>query len=170
MKCDLCKIRDAVVHINTISNGIKTQLHLCKSCTKDIKIVDQNNIYYDDFLKAILSKTLDKSIDEKSNDLKQYKCLMCNTTYEEFKKTSKFGCANCYKTFEKDINVILKKINVSTTHEGKYPIRKFGYLKTKKELQKIREKLKIAILEEEYELAVKLRDKIRNMEKEINDE
>ena len=142
MKCDLCKIRDAEVHINTISNGIKTELHLCRSCVKNIEIVDKT-----------------------SNTSKEYKCLSCNTTYEEFKKTGKFGCINCYKTFGKDISGILIQICENTMRVGKYPIKKSGYLKTKEEVENIREKLKIAILEEEYELAAKLRDTIRSIEK-----
>jgi len=53
------------------------------------------------------------------NNIKQFKCNNCNTTFEEFIDNGKFGCSNCYSTFEEKINPLLKNIHGSDTHIGR---------------------------------------------------
>lgn len=46
-------------------------------------------------------------------------CKSCKTTLGSFYATGMLGCPNCYKAFEKEIELALKKIQGRTFHVGK---------------------------------------------------
>ena len=48
-------------------------------------------------------------------------CPNCKTTLSSFYNTGMLGCPNCYKAFEKEIELALKKIQGRTFHVGKKP-------------------------------------------------
>ena len=48
-------------------------------------------------------------------------CKSCKTTLGSFYATGMLGCPNCYKAFEKEIELALKKIQGRTFHAGKRP-------------------------------------------------
>ena len=48
-------------------------------------------------------------------------CPECGTTLSQFYQTSMLGCPNCYRAFEREITLALKKIQGGTLHAGKTP-------------------------------------------------
>jgi protein arginine kinase activator len=52
-------------------------------------------------------------------------------------------------------------------HQGKIPARGAGPLKIRREVLSLKKELEKAVMEENFEKAVELRDKIRALEKEI---
>ena len=62
---------------------------------------------------------------------------------------------------------ILKNIQGSNRHEGKYPHRAGAGLLTRRKIDKLRVELSKAIEEEQYENAARLRDQIRALEANI---
>ncbi len=48
-------------------------------------------------------------------------CPNCLTTLSSFYKTGMLGCPECYKVFEREILITLKKIQGGTFHVGKKP-------------------------------------------------
>lgn len=48
-------------------------------------------------------------------------CKTCKTTLSSFYATGMLGCPNCYKAFEAEVEIALKKIQGRTTHVGKKP-------------------------------------------------
>lgn len=121
-------------------------------------------------------------------------CDKCGMTYEEFTNTGKFGCENCYEIFSEKIDPILKNMHGGNRHIGRkisLPSKKSEKLKEKNEnvgvssaslknekdvevgamsaknveLEELKKKLKIAIQEERYEDAAKIRDEIKKIEK-----
>lgn len=48
-------------------------------------------------------------------------CLYCKTTLSDFYQTGMLGCSECYKAFEPEIELALKKIQGRTFHAGKTP-------------------------------------------------
>lgn len=86
--------------------------------------------------------------------------------------TGKFGCENCYESFSEKINYLLKNLHGTSKHIGRKP----KYIKENKievkenkkeenELIELNKKLKKAIKDERYEDAAKIRDEIKNFEK-----
>ena len=109
-------------------------------------------------------------------------------TFEEFMETGKFGCSNCYESFESKIDPILKNIHGANRHVGRLGeiapasnleikknevISKDKTNKTKESKtsskqskeDKLKQELQKAIKEERYEDAAKLRDEIKKLEK-----
>ena len=69
-------------------------------------------------------------------------CKTCETSLGSFYATGMLGCPNCYKAFESDIELALKKIQGRTFHAGKTPVvtkldrelvTEYGYLLKEKE-------------------------------------
>ncbi len=48
-------------------------------------------------------------------------CPTCNTLLSQFYNTGMLGCPDCYKAFEKEIIIALKKVQGRTGHVGKTP-------------------------------------------------
>ena len=111
------------------------------------------------------------------NPIKSLACDSCGMTFEDFMNTGKFGCTNCYDTFESKIDPILKNIQGSNRHVGRLgKINAETNLKEAEgneknankerkitEKDKLEEELHLAIKEERYEDAAKIRDKINEL-------
>ena len=70
-----------------------------------------------------------------------------------------------YEIFEKSLLQIIKKAhNGNTAHCGKVPSKASAGTKKQAKLITLRQKLEDAVRSEDYELAAKLRDKIKNFE------
>ena len=93
-------------------------------------------------------------------------CPVCSTTLSEFSKTGRLGCGECYKTFRKNADAMLKKIHGTSKHiaekKEELPLKEE---KPKSKIEALKDKLKAAIEEENFEEAARLRDTIREMEK-----
>ena len=175
MLCQNCNKREANVKYTEIINGEKKEMHLCEECSEKLGL---NNISFDmpinfsNFFDDIFNDYEDEFIPllEKTKTLK---CNKCGMTYDEFLKEGKFGCSNCYASFENKIEPILKRLHGETSHKGRkanQTIKKDNYVEVatpeisniKRDLQA---ELKKAIQEERYEDAAKIRDEIKKEEK-----
>jgi len=61
----------------------------------------------------------------------------------------------------------MRRIHGSTEHRGKIPKKAGGKMRVKREIEELKYQLEKAIKEEAYEKAAELRDKIRELEKEL---
>lgn len=95
------------------------------------------------------------------------KCPLCKRTYSDFRRTGKFGCGECYKTFKTPIVSVMKQIHTDSTHKGKIPSKSGQKLKQKRVLEELKLNLQKAVKDEDYETAAKLHKKIREMENEV---
>jgi len=89
-------------------------------------------------------------------------CPVCKTTLREFKNTLKLGCPNCYEAFREEISSVIKKIAPYDTH--KQDTIKEIKSKPKNEIEDLREQLKLAVKEERYEDASKIKKQINKLE------
>ena len=161
MLCDNCLKNEAKVHLTTFTNGQVKTLHLCPQCAaqkgKATSIVGPN---LNDFMSSFYEK-------EESDVLV---CKNCGTTLDDFSKTGKLGCANCYSVFRESVNPVLKGIHMNTEHKGKRPGQVVELEEEKQSSRSSRDKLKkelqAAVAAENYEEAAKLRDEIALLDKE----
>lgn len=156
MLCQKCQSNQATVKIVKNINGNITEEYLCKSCAngEDINFKDfYNENLFENFFN-VFSPTISSSLI----------CDRCKTSYNEFKKTGKFGCSECFFKFQGYLDSTLKNIHGSSTHTGKYPKRCGEHLKLKKEKNDLKILLSEAIAKENYEEAAKLRDRIKELE------
>ena len=75
------------------------------------------------------------------------------------------GCDNCYKLFKENILPIVKNIQFDNKHTGKIIKALKSEIKIKNELQSLKRQLKDAVEIEDYELAIVIREKIKEIEK-----
>lgn len=92
------------------------------------------------------------------------KCPVCSSTWDDFNKTGKFGCSECYKVFEPGAEQVLRQIHSSARHSGKIPSKSGAEVKARRRLENLRKELKEAVASEDYELAAKLHNQIKEIE------
>ncbi|MDS1030380.1 UvrB/UvrC motif-containing protein [Bacillota bacterium LX-D] len=158
------------MHITKIVNQHKTELDLCEECAsmyqQEWSGFFEPTFSINNLLASILSN--DPQIKSSSNNVLQGKvCPLCGQHYAHFAQTGKLGCDHCYESFSNGINPLLRRVQGSQTHKGKIPKRIGGSLKIQKELQDLRYRLQGLILNEEFEEAAEVRDKIKELEKKL---
>ena len=159
MLCDNCGEKKATVHLTEVINGQATEMHLCEKCAAQKSLEMQKSLDVGDVLAGLAGMDIDASSEES-----KLVCPGCGLSYEEFKKSGRLGCSECYKAFEKKLQVLLKRIHGSNRYVGKTPS-----IVDKKEskgvrAQDLKMQLEKAIQLEDYERAAELRDKIRKLE------
>jgi len=128
-------------------------------------------INFENLFHGFLDSLLSMSATNKQNNQKPeksiVKCPTCGMTHEGFKASGKLGCVDCYRTFARELEAVLKNVQGSTRHEGKFPRKSGLVLFQKREVDKLRQQLIKAIENENFEEAAQLRDRIRAMEVEL---
>ncbi|NQU19100.1 UvrB/UvrC motif-containing protein [bacterium] len=169
MLCDICNKNQATVHLTEIVDDQMTELHLCEECAKQKSIQMEQKFGLSDLLAGLVD--FGKNIEgQKPSEIR---CLNCDLSYEDFKKTGRLGCSNCYSYFMKYLTPLLKRIHGTAIHTGKFPqgvagveiIKKPESIRPKSELLELKSKLQEVIKFENFEEAAKLRDKIKELEK-----
>lgn len=169
MLCQICKKRPANVHMTKIINGEKSEIHICEQCAKENEVTGINKSIIGYTEPFSFSNILEGLMDfPGTGSLKHdaplsVKCPVCGLEYEEFKKTGMLGCSECYKAFGDRIEPIVKRIHGNVQHTGKVPRRTGGVIRLKRDIERLKYELKVAVDNEEYEKAAKIRDKIREL-------
>lgn len=168
MLCENCQKNQAVVHFKTIVNGEKREYALCEECAGMTEPQISFNKLLHGFLDSFINMPdihFGESQSKTQPEPDQYTCSRCGLSFDLFKKTGRLGCSDCYTTFNKQMDAILKNIQGSSIHTGKFP-KKYGIqLLNIRELENLRASLKKAIEDEEYEQAARIRDLIKKFEK-----
>lgn len=170
MQCSECKKRPATLHLTQYINGSKKEIHVCELCAQKKGYMQQQEDPYS--LHELLSGLFNfgpSQIELQSSDffdqVQTVECSKCHSTFDDFKRIGKFGCAECYDSFQDKIDSIFRKVHSGNTrHHGKIPKRKGQGLHKQREIAHYREKLQQLIASEQFEQAAIIRDKIKNLE------
>jgi protein arginine kinase activator len=161
MLCDQCGERDAVVHLTQIIENAVSQLHLCEKCAAERGVETHTTLPkhpLGEFLQAVQQQIVAPTADS-------LKCQFCGMTLHDFRQTGRWGCSRCYVTFEQSMRELLRRVHGSSRHTGThYRAPQDAQVAHTSELGELREKLRRAIEQEQFELAAELRDRIRVME------
>lgn len=193
MLCEKCGQREANVCYTEIINGEVTEHNLCMECARTMDFGGQKYAALFDGesqLGRLISGLLGFAVDSGQSDEEQGErsailCPVCKTSYHDFVKKSRFGCADCYEVFELLMEDHIKTIQGSDRHTGKKPMKSRGSLqnipiqeetaKEKSLTLSLEEKiaileaqLKESLKEEEYEAAARYRDAIRALKAEVS--
>jgi protein arginine kinase activator len=161
MLCESCNERDAVVHLTTIENNAVHQLHLCERCAAERGVetpAAAPKHPLGEFLHEVHAKVASSSPDNQ-------RCTFCNTTMADFRATGRWGCARCYTNFEAGIRELLRRVQGNHRHVGRsYRPPMSETLERAAVVGELKDRLRRAIENEQFELAADLRDRIRVME------
>lgn len=186
--CDECKKNNASVFYKQTINGKTTEMHLCEECAEKAGITSgfetSFSSPFDDIFSHMIFGT--PEISPKLVSAPE-PCPVCGFTLRDIKKTSRFGCSECYKVFgnyidkrslsegeykgktPKALGKRIKEIVTDAAMDIKEAIKeskeeKAQSKEAKKDINELRIKLKKAVSAEDYEQAAKLRDEIKALE------
>ena len=173
MKCQNCGENEANVRYTQIVNGSKEEMYLCDRCANKMKLNMNFKFGFDDIFSSFFAEpTLIKPF-EISEGLV---CDACGMRYDDFAKNGMLGCENCYRVFNRRLDNVIKKLHGSNRHiedddrpKGVATKVKDKKKTVKEEIEELKEKLNNCIKCEDYEQAAILRDKIKKLEKSLND-
>ncbi len=162
MLCEVCRERDASVHLTQAVEGEVRQRHLCSKCASEQGIETTVMSPPQNVLGGLIKGTLAKS-EGSTPAAKQ--CTYCSMTLEDFKTTGRLGCSRCYATFEPSLRELLRQVQGSAKHVGRrYVPPEPDVLDRATTIGELRDRLRRAVENEEFEVAATLRDKIRDVE------
>ncbi|WP_100405964.1 UvrB/UvrC motif-containing protein [Bacillus solitudinis] len=174
MKCQECGQRQATLHFTKIINGKKTEFHICEHCAKEKgeQFPGSNSFSIHQLLSGLLHFEQPINAEQgKSTENTELSCEKCGMTYEQFTRVGRFGCADCYQNFDSKLEPLLKRVHSGNhVHAGKIPVRIGGGIQLKREIDSLKKNLRAHIEQEEFELAAEVRDQIRLLEKQINNQ
>ncbi len=171
MLCENCKKNNATTYFKRNINGNIQEVYLCSECAAKLDMGGMSSSLFDFLMPNQFRLRAERE---------QKKCG-CGTTFYNISKSGKVGCPDCYETFKNELAAVLKKINGAKTHTGRGPERfktaKVEPQKTEKvenaEENKettLRKQLEAAIKCENFEEAAKIRDQIKALKEERNNE
>ncbi|MEW6618782.1 MAG: UvrB/UvrC motif-containing protein [bacterium] len=168
MLCDVCQKEEATIFYKEMVNNKYSEMHLCEKCAYEQGV---KKFQLPSAITNLLSALTELSPEALPRQMVEKKCPGCNSTYSDFRERGKLGCSQCYQAFNEPLADILRKIHGNIQHIGKSPL-KVAVTQTQdmtkiKEIEALRKALDEAVKREEYEEAANLRDKIRDLEKEI---
>lgn len=154
MICEICKEREATVHLTQVMDGSIKKMHLCEDCAAKSGVDTQGPLSITDILLGMgVEKGPAAAATERS-------CPKCHMRRTDFKKTGRFGCPTCYEAFAEELPPLLKAMHRSEQHIGKVPAAERPRVEATAELAALQQSLDQAIAGENYEDAARLRDRI----------
>ena len=191
MLCQICKANPATIHIQEIVNGETNTLHICAECAKKRNLAEGNaaNSHFHEMLER-LTQAIANSADLKLAELFEQKktqeeetpdilCNVCGTSWQDFRKKGKVGCAACYEHFGQLLLEDIVLHQHGSVHCGKTPpetVEKWQdptvseRIRLRRELERLRKGLDESVRREEFEQAAELRDRIASIEAELKTE
>lgn len=168
MQCQECQ-KPATLHFTKIVNGEKMEMHLCEQCAKNKGDIfpGQNSFSIHHLLSGLLNfdQPVQSAGTSQLPSFENLQCHKCGMTYQQFAKIGRFGCANCYETFQHKLDPLLKRVHSGNTfHSGKIPKRGGSGIYVKKKLADLKKEMQEYIQKEEFEQAAQIRDEIRSLE------
>lgn len=159
MLCQNCQQRTANVHFTQIKNNTMLDIYLCEECAQEMSQKEFISPFgFNNLINGLFGSQL------KQEPPVKLRCSNCGMDYEEFLKTSRVGCSQCYKEFAEKLDPIIKRLHGNGGHHGKVPSRVSSNINITNEIDKLKQLLNEAIKKEEYEEAAKIRDRIKNLE------
>ncbi|MDL2206184.1 UvrB/UvrC motif-containing protein [Eubacteriales bacterium OttesenSCG-928-N13] len=168
MICEECGVRPATIRLMSVVNGEKVARNLCTHCLSDVKkqLPNLDLSGLDSMLANLIAATKKMGLSQEPEvDLT---CPRCGTTYEAFQKSGLLGCADCYGAFREPLETLLKRIHGQTQHTGRVPGMATEDISQKIGIYTLKQQLNKAITAEEYEQAAELRDRIRALQQEMD--
>ncbi|OGC89539.1 MAG: hypothetical protein A2W25_14320 [candidate division Zixibacteria bacterium RBG_16_53_22] len=165
MLCQDCNQNESTVHLTQIINNKKLMLNLCKDCAE--KRGFHSPFEHMPFPLAELVTGMVGTVKGSSASKgtkrapKVRRCPACGMSFEDFGKTGRLGCGGCYDAFRNEMAELLRKVHGSPKHRGKGSMEPSELMKPVKEERRLRDELKKAVADEDFEKAANIRDQIR---------
>jgi protein arginine kinase activator len=158
MLCDICKQNPAKVHLTQLIDGKTKKVDLCEACAKAKGFDDPTGFSLADLLLGLGAA---QEMEQASTSAGGLQCPTCGFTQADFKKSGRFGCTDCYRTFSEGLESLLKSMHKGTRHVGKIPQALQASHDIEEKLRHLQKSLDKAVAEENFEQAAIFRDEIK---------
>ncbi|MFT6362073.1 MAG: protein arginine kinase activator [Planctomycetota bacterium] len=132
---------------------------MCSSCAADLNL-PHGQVPGDN--KAMLFKLLQKTA--KASKKSAGPACKCGMTLHELRAQGRLGCQECYDVFRPHLVPLFMRMHQATEHTGRAPGTDAKEVELSVRIEKLRESMNVAIREEDYEDAAKLRDELTALE------
>jgi protein arginine kinase activator len=168
MKCQKCS-KPATFHITDIERGKPKEFHFCDEHARQHLAPGPEGGEKPDIssLAEKLSQGGLEAAREAPTAADKQTCPVCQMNFQEFRNTGRLGCPYDYEVFRDELMPLLENIHEETRHTGKIPRRAPRDPVRQTELIQLRNDLKRAVAAEDYEMAARVRDKIKAIEQEM---
>ena len=167
MLCDSCKERDAVINLTQVEHDSKVTLHLCEQCASQKGVETGGSVLKSPlggFITAMGKGGAASLVPAQADGLR---CESCGSTLKDFREAGRLGCAHCYEAFETHLRDLLRRLHGSSQHLGERYAPPGGGEQPadpRAKLLDLKDQLRRAVDNENFELAAELRDRIRVLE------
>jgi len=170
--CQACERRPAVVEFIQVTGDERREMALCRECALSMGVRAQVEAFQR-LSQLLMQQNLSASPFD-ADDL-QAKCSCCGMVFEEFVGTGLLGCAQCYRDFEHQLKPALRRLHgvirqitdETAAHAAQTPPPQMARSAAESRGTETRAQLEIelnlAIMDEDYEKAATLRDKLRRL-------
>ncbi|MCQ2379300.1 MAG: UvrB/UvrC motif-containing protein [Victivallaceae bacterium] len=172
MLCDRCKKNEATIHIEKIHNGKRIRTNLCTECAKEQEAGGALAALGFNIAEVLFNKmqqAAGKQPVRQENTHRGPECPRCHWTFDKITKhNGRLGCPECYRTFDNVITDTLSKVQRGVFHAGKRPVDHERTMSTVAfERERLRLELEAHVSREEYEEAAVCRDRIAQLDREL---
>ncbi len=162
MLCQNCKRNDAGVHLKRIVGGESAEIHLCSVCAAALGVRDAVTGFspFGEMFGGLTAASSARSAN------RVLRCETCGFSFEDIARTGLPGCPDCYRTFSVKLRPTIGKLHGRAVFRGKIPEKYEASRKNQLEIAELKAQLEKAVETEDFESAVRLRDRIRSLQKE----
>jgi len=141
-------------------NGKKIDVYICDSCSGEIEL----NLLVESLFKGLKQhgNFLEQIKNIESSDTKRI-CSGCGITLRGLKNGGNLGCSVCYASFVAELIPIITKAHGGYLHAGKFPKRGGSEMERDLKLRRLKDLMKQAVAEEDFEKAAMYRDTIKTL-------
>lgn len=165
MQCQECGSDAATVHIKRREGDSEVSTHLCRACAQKLgwhDPLEDAKFPLAHFISSMMQDMTSGSFHDRAAD-SGARCGECGLSFQDFSRTGRLGCGHCYESFRTSMEELLRRIHGNTRHRGKRPDKAPKPRPTAETstLRQLKADLDRAVAGEDFELAARLRDQIR---------
>ena len=156
MTCQRCD-QPATVHLTETVDGRRRDVHLCAACAQKTGVLPPEHDSPSPGLDAVVKGLILAHVGELVGELAGLTCPDCGLKFMEYRAGGRLGCPNDYRVFARGLLPLLQRTHDATRHVGKSArSRPAADVRLK-----LRARLRLAVADEDYEEAARLRDALR---------
>jgi protein arginine kinase activator len=164
--CESCQKRHATVRVTEVFEATEPgatpdpprETHLCEDCLRGLELPHGTAV------KKGPLKIMQMIQATRAPRRPVPSCKSCGMSLEEFRRKGRLGCPGCYEAFQVPLLEVLERVHGARRHVGRLPGLSDSELERLQSLADLRQQLEVAIREEAYESAARLRDEIQTLE------
>lgn len=164
--CEGCGTREARLRFTEVDGRGQRAALLCAECgiARGVPAEELRGERMD--TRALWSEIIHRLADDRSAEA-ALACPDCGLTFSDFERSERLGCPRCYQTFMGDMTRLLREFHGREEHRGKMP-RNFGRrIDLRRRILGVKESIQLAVSEERFEAAARMRDEMRDLEQEL---